>query len=141
MAAFATVEQLVSRWRPLNSEETARATVLLGDASAQIRAECPGIDARIVAVPPASVPLLDPVIPERVVCDMVKRAMTSDLNGVGVETVQEGAGPFQHSLKFSNPMGDMYLTKQERNLLGCGGQVAFMINVAPPREDLYPWLV
>lgn len=133
--AFATTEELAARWRPLSTSEKATAAVLLGDASAMIRAECPGIDARLVPVPPATEPELDPAIPRMVVCAVVKRAMLASAasDGAPVTAVQQTAGPFSQSLTMANPTGDLYLTKAEKRMLGCGAQTAFTVDTTPPR--------
>lgn len=127
--AFATTEDLEARWRPLSTAEKATAAVLLGDASAMIRAECPDIDARLVAVPPATVPELDPTVPRMVVCAVVKRAMLASAasDGAPVTAVQQTAGPFSQSLTMANPTGDLYLTRAEKRVLGCGAQTATTI--------------
>lgn len=134
MADFATVTQLESRWRPLTSAESTRAAVLLADASAQIRVECPDIDTRITTQEGASAPELDPIVPERVVCDMVKRAMLAAVDQPAMANYQQTAGPFSQSGTFVNPTGDIYLTKNERRLLGCSKARAFTIDLAADAE-------
>lgn len=124
MASFAEVTDLEARWRPLTIAEQARATVLLEDASAMLRVEMPTIDARLAATPPT----LDLQIPKIIVCKMVKRAMQAGDEGAGVGSLQQTAGPFSQSTTFSNPMGDLYLTKAERKMLGAGGTAAFSID-------------
>lgn len=126
MVAFAEVSDLVARWRPLVGDETSTAEVLLADASAMVRAECPDLDGRLAAVPP----LVDAGIPRMVVCAMVKRAMLAS----GLEGVSSGmdvAGPFTQQRSFANPMGNLYLTKAERKLLGCSQQKAFTVDMGP----------
>lgn len=54
--------------------------------------------------------------------DMVHRADASPLSGVGVESYSQGANGFTESIGVSNPMGDLYLTKQEMLRLGIGAQ-------------------
>lgn len=132
MVAFATSADLVARWRPLDTTETARATVLLDDASAIIRAECAGIDARITAG------TLGTDVAKLVACAIVKRAMLTGSVGDGVASVQETAGPFSQGVTYANPTGNLYLTKQERRLLGYGGQGAFTIDTAPTYSGTYP---
>lgn len=117
---FAKAFDLVSRWRPLSTDEQARADLLLADASAVIRAECPDVDARLTATSPS----LDPALPTMIACAMAKRAMIAGADTAGVGSVQQTAGPFSQLQTFSNPMGNLYLTKVERRLLGCGGQRA-----------------
>lgn len=136
-AAFATATDLAARWRPLSTAEQAQAGVLLGDASAILRAECPDVDARTTALPPT----LDPDIPKMVACAMVKRAMIAGADAEGVTAHQQTAGPFSQSLTYSNPMGNLYLTKAERRLLGCGGQRAFSVDMTPTTPvPLLPWV-
>lgn len=137
---FATPDDLAKRWRPLDSDETERATELLSDASAVIRTECPGIDAKITPVPPATEPELDPGIPKMIVCAMVKRAMLVANDADGVSATQQTAGPFSQSLTFSNPMGNLYLTKAEKRLLGCVAQEAFTVPMSTvPTVVHAPW--
>lgn len=118
---YATVDDLEARWRTLSAEERDRATVLLGDAGVRLDALCPPSD-----------PPTDGEVAARLIvsCEMVKRAMastTAGLAGVGVTSIQQGAGPYQETLQFANPTGDLYLTKADRRLLGCGSQAAFTV--------------
>lgn len=124
MTAFATHADLAARWRPLSTAEQAQATVLLGDASAIVRAEIPTVDARILAA------TLDADLVKMVVCGMVKRAMIAADIGDGVSAQQQTAGPFAQSQTFLNPMGNLYLTKQDRRILG-DTAMPFMIDTAP----------
>lgn len=119
MVAFAEVSDLEARWRPLEVAEQSQATVLLDDASTIIRAECPDADT------------LDSAITLMVACGMVKRAMSVPAGMEGVTSLQQSAGPFQQTPQFSNPMGNLYLTKQDRKLLGISGQAAFMVDQGP----------
>lgn len=128
---YATAADLAARWRELSVAEQERATVLLGDASAQVRATCSGIDARIEGG------TLDAAVVLAVVVGMVKRAMLSaQAPGDGIGQQSQTAGPFATSLTFTNPTGAVYLTKQDRRLLGCGGGAgrAYSIETAPPAQ-------
>lgn len=127
---FATADDLAARWRALSDAEEARATVLLGDASAYLRATCSGVDTRIESGD------LDSAVVLAVVVGMVKRAMLASETADGVGQQSQTAGPFQTSLTFTNPTGALYLTKADRRLLGCGGGSgrAFSIETAPPAE-------
>lgn len=110
----------------------------LARASRYIRRECPGVDARIAAyvLDPTAPDGLDPDVAADVTCEMVKSASAS-AGGVGVESIQAGAGPFQQTMKYSNPVGDLYLSKKQKRLLGCGGQVAFTVPMVD-RLDVHP---
>jgi hypothetical protein len=135
---YATTSDLEARWRPLTDAEAVIAGTLLADASAQIRSEFPTLDAAIAGDEGAGI---DPN-PDlarnatRVVCAMVKRALAVDEDAFGVKTTQETTGPFSRSYNYSNPMGDLYLTKAERKLLVVGGSgrlIAGSIDTAPSR--------
>jgi len=132
---YAEVADLEDRWRPLSSSEKTRADVLLGDAGVRLDALCP----------PTNPPTLQELDARRIVsCEMVKRAMSTPggLDGIGLASQQAGAGPFQETLQFSNPTGDLYVTKSDRDLLGCGKQVAFtqpMTDWAPVADPALGW--
>lgn len=125
--AYATPQDLEARWRPLSPEERVRAGTLLDDAVVRIDAVCP----------PAA-PLADAAARKIVSCEMVKRAMLTPIDQVPVTSQQETTGPFSQSLSFANPTGDMYLSKSDKALLGCGRQTAFSIPLAPEQSPV-PW--
>lgn len=132
--AYATVADLEDRWRTLTSDEQSRAEVLLGDAAVRLDVLCPP------SVPPTAAELAARMI---VSCEMVKRAMATPggVAGIGVTSVQAGAGPFQEAQQFSNPTGDLYVTKADRALLGCGNQVAYTFPMVErlPVLEFDPW--
>lgn len=111
MADFATTSDLVDRWRDLSVDEISTATALIGDATAKITTLCTrsGID---IADKSLTANL------KAVTCSMVKRAMSTSKDMFGVTQQSQGAGVYSGSVTFSNPMGDLYLTKEEKNLLG-----------------------
>ncbi|MFT8330305.1 Gp19/Gp15/Gp42 family protein [Bifidobacterium psychraerophilum] len=116
---FAQVSDLEARWHTLTASEQAQAKVLIDDASQMVIDTCP----RYVTASAATL--------KGIVCTMVKRAMIqgadSDLAGVG--STQQTAGPFNESFNYVNPMGDLYLTKAEKQRLGKGTQRAFSIDM------------
>jgi hypothetical protein len=126
---FAFAQDVAARWRPLSATETATAATLTVDASVIVRAECSGIDARITAE------TLDADLVKQVVATMVKRAMVGGPELAGVSNEQETAGPFMRGVTYANPLGDLYLTRQERRRLGYGGVKAGSAPMADP--DLY----
>lgn len=131
MTAFATHAELAARWRPLSSDERERATVLIQDASDEIRQRFPDIDARIEAYSDNPATGINPRLVARVCCAMVKRALTGGVEFDGVSSYQEATGPFSESVTFQNPNGDLYLTKAERKLLGVSPRQAFTIDPTP----------
>jgi hypothetical protein len=149
---YATVPDLVARWRDLTSEEETQAATALHDASVQLRRDVPDLVSRIATEQAARVTVLaaggdDPgadlaETAKQVVCAMVRRAMDVDDGDAGVTAVQEAHGPFSRSRTFANPMGDLYTTKAERRRLGAGGQQAFTISTQPdPQPDSYAWML
>lgn len=120
--AFATPTDVVERWRPLTTEETARAEALLLDASQMILDE----DTRGL--------LDDLMAPTQtlvsIVCSMVIRAMASGVEA-GPPVTQDGwnAGPFGQQRTYANPTGDLYLTKSERRRLGFSRQHAGAVDM------------
>jgi hypothetical protein len=128
-APFATPSDVEDRWRDLTDAEEARAEVLLGDASRIVRRRWPDIDARIAAGD------LDADDVLMVVAGMVKRAMLGpDVDGVTEQT--EAAGPFSVARKYSNPLGNLYLSASDIETLAAGepsggGKRAFVIDLTP----------
>lgn len=102
--AYASVSDIEARWRVLSSDELSRATALLEDAATIIDAYCTVEDcdaARVVS------------------CNMVIRAMSaSSMDAFGLSQSSMTAGPYTQSWTYSNPSGDMYLTKAEKKMLG-----------------------
>lgn len=56
---------------------------------------------------------------EIVCCSMVIRAMSAtEADSFGANSMTMTAGPYTQSWSYSNPTGDMYITKSEKRLLG-----------------------
>ena len=107
--AFADVSDVEARWRELTDEEHDRASVLIDDASAMLAAQV-AVDASDVE----QVRLLNIVC-----CSMVIRAMSAtEADSYGASSMTMTAGPYTQSWSYSNPTGDMYITKSEKRLLG-----------------------
>ena len=108
--AYATIEDLEARWHPLGESERARASVLLDDAAVYIDSliDC---DAHI----------LDQAL-VIVSCNMVMRSMiAAEGSAYGVKQETISADIYSQSLSYANPNGDLYLTAQEKRLLGVTG--------------------
>ena len=106
--AFAEVSDIEARWRSLSTDEKSRAGVLIEDASAMLSAL-----ANVDANDQQQAELLNTVC-----CNMVIRAMAqSGMDTFGVSQSAITAGPYTQSFSYSNPSGDMYLTKLEKKLL------------------------
>lgn len=112
-----TVADLEARWHPLTPVQQVQAKVLLEDALNLIKTECPSWEN------------LEKATVVRVACQVVKRAMLSSEH-VGLTQHSQTEGPFTDSYTFSNPDGDLYLTRGERKALGIAGQHAFFIDLS-----------
>lgn len=117
---FAKFTDLEARWHTLTASEQEQATVLIGDASQMIIDTFPRYAAASLGTLTA------------IVCAMVKRAMIQGADGdmAGVNSVQQTTGPFNESYSYANPMGDLYLTKAEKQRLGRGNQRAFSVDMS-----------
>jgi hypothetical protein len=109
MTVLASVDDVAVRWRPLSASEAVVAETLLGDASAIVRAQYPGIDAQMLsgAVDAANVTI--------VVANMVKRALINPDEGVTQES--QTVGPYSHSQSYANPLRNLFLTEADRLLI------------------------
>lgn len=105
--SYASYEDVEARWRPLSSDEKERVIVLLNDAASILDAfvkvnDDDASQAELLKV---------------VSCNMVIRAMSSS-DTFGVTQASMTAGPYTQSWSYANPSGDLYLTKNEKRLLG-----------------------
>lgn len=110
--AFATISDLERRYGELPEGMQGRATALLEDAATMLEGM-------------VTVDVSDPLQASRlemVSCAMVNRSMQATESEVfGISEARYTMGPFVQSATFSNPSGDMYLTTNEKRLLGIGG--------------------
>lgn len=107
MEAFASIQDLESRWRIMDSREKAQAAVLLQDAAAIILSALTRANVEIDSENDVQRANL-----VRVSCSMVQRAMA------------QGDGEQQHAWGGNlvvNPSGDLYLSKADKRSLGIGG--------------------
>lgn len=131
---FATVADLEVRWHTLSESEKATAEVLLGDASNLILSECPS--ANYVDDDDTAEQATRTATLKRITCSIVKRAMIDGASdGPSVSERDQNAGPFGLREKFSNPTGDLFLTKSERKSLPCGQQRAFNVPLVDYDEE------
>ncbi len=122
MEPFATVEDLETRWRPLTEDERTVAETTLLDATAFISSEL--ARSHVYVNPDDEVQNQNLVA---VTCAVTKRSLLMAFDSgntlTGVSKYQEQADVWNASVTLANPMGDMYLTAQEKRLLGIGRTV------------------
>ena len=117
MTAYATLEDLQSRWRLLSADEQQRATTLLSDAAVKIALACKQSGVAIDAADELQSEAL-----KSINCEMVKRAMMSPIDMPPVSSFAQTAGSYSESQTFVNPTGDLYMTLGEKKMLGIGTQ-------------------
>lgn len=115
--AFATLEDLEARWRPLSEAEQSRARTLLDDAAVYLSSLVPSLCGKEDALRIVS-------------CSMVQRAMASSSgDAFGADKLTIGADIYSQTLSYSGTMGGMYLTASEKRLLGVGS--SYMASLRP----------
>ncbi|MEE1273100.1 MAG: Gp19/Gp15/Gp42 family protein [Olegusella sp.] len=123
MDAFASVDELQTRWRTLTETERPRAQEALLDVTAFITS--------LMAKSGVAIDPDDEVQSHNlmaVTCNVARRALVSSFDQTGNEPAapytehQQIAGVFQERYVFANPLGDMYLTASEKSILGIGRQ-------------------
>lgn len=106
MSALATREQLAQAWRPLRSNEEARADYWLGAASRRIRRRWPDVEARINSGD------LDTDDVADVIVHMVMRVMAGPSNP-DAKSYSVAAGAESQSVALDRGRGDDLLTIEE----------------------------
>lgn len=115
---FAAVSDIESRWRILDASEEARAEQLLEDASVLIAQEFERRNVDFTEIDATS--LLGKAL-TIVTADMVIRALKSPIDLPSVSQYSQSAIGYSESMTYTNPNGDLYLTKQEKKRLGLSG--------------------
>ncbi|MEG1433900.1 Gp19/Gp15/Gp42 family protein [Eubacterium sp.] len=117
MDAYASLEDLQSRWRSLSADEQQRAMALLSDAAVKITLACRQGGVIIDAADDLQGEAL-----KAINCEMVKRAMMSPIDMPPMSSFAQTAGSYSESQTYVNPTGDLYMTMSERKMLGIGVQ-------------------
>lgn len=130
ITAFATVDDLEARWRPLTEDEQERAETLLLDASVYIMVQ---LDAAGISYTNPTELMEDALT--AVTCSVVRRAMDQPQGYTGITQYTQSAVGYSESMSYSNPNGDLYLTKAEKKALGLGSGVYGSIRPAIHNPD------
>ena len=105
--AYATLEDIEARRGALDPDDKEKAAALLEDAAVILNA--------LVVIDGTEE---QEALLNLVSCNMVIRALSTTPDAYGVSSLSTTAGVYSESLQYSNPSGDMYLTKLEKRLLG-----------------------
>ena len=123
---YTSVEYLNVRYKAGLDLDDAQAQTLIDEASQKLRDEMPAAVSRLEAENKFATL-------ERVTARMVWEALPKDDAPAppGIETSQFGVGPFQQSVRYTNPSGRLFLTKEDRRALR-GGPRASSVSTMPP---------
>ena len=109
--AYATPADVKARYAVETDEK--RLEALLGDASL-------AIDALLAGYGKTSEDVSDDAL--CAVCSaMVGRSVSAPPDAYGLTQQSMTAGTFTQQMSYANPSGDLYMTKREREMLGCSG--------------------
>lgn len=133
--SYATVSDLSTFWRPIETSEEPRANDLLALASSRLRlyANNSGfnLDEKIAADEDYASAV------KWVVMEATKRAMSTPVDVPPVDSWSQAAGPYSENYKFTNPSGDLWFKKAELKTLGISG-VQRVTSISPAtRKDIY----
>ena len=128
---FADWEDLQRHWPQVPADAAEEATNKLDEASVEIRGLYPNIDRRLAAGTITADAL------RLVTVRVVKRALDAPAAGAGVGQITNTTGPFSQALHFTNPDGNIYLSKADRRLLEGGRRTgqAFTVHPNPGRRN------
>lgn len=134
-ATYATVTDLSTYWRPIETSETARTQDLLTLASSRLRLYATNsgfdLDAKIAE----SADYSDAV--KWVVMEATKRALATPIDTPPVDNFSQSAGPYSENYKFTNPSGDLWFKKAELKTLGISGVQKVGTITPKTRKDVY----
>lgn len=103
MSNFATVQDIVDRYRALSQDEQTRATVLLGDVSNHIRFEASREHKDFDALVAADTNLAS--VAKQVTCDVVYRILRQSIDGDSMTQESQSANGYSWSGTYSVPGG------------------------------------
>lgn len=121
MTNYATLQDLITLVRPLETAEIPKAEALLTSASAMLREEArrrgKDLDAML-----AEDEDLSPIATD-IVCSMVRRALAIDVNADAMTQVSQSALGYSVSGTYAVPGGSLYPLSSELRRLGLRRQV------------------
>lgn len=116
MAAFATVDDLTSLWRPMTAEEQSRAAALLGLVSASLRAEADKVGKDLDKMVASNSNLAE--VAKSVTVDVVARTLMTSTDQEPLSQFSQTAGPYTASGTYLVPGGGLFIKRSELARLG-----------------------
>jgi hypothetical protein len=126
MATYATVADVEARWRPLSASETTLAETLLGDAAVMLDSMVDTTD------PDERLSKALTIVSANMV---IRSLMATTSDSFGVSQTSIAGGPYSQTYTYSNPTGDLYVTRQEKKMLGCGSSRVGWAPLVGGRDD------
>lgn len=116
MNTYATLDDLTTLWRPMTSEEQARAAPLLEVVSASLRVEADKVGKDLDAMVAASDDLAE--VAKSVTVDVVARTLMTSTDQEPMTQMSQTAGPYSASGTFLVPGGGLFIKRSELARLG-----------------------
>lgn len=127
MSTFATLDDLTTLWRPMTSEEQARAAPLLEVVSASLRVEADRVGKNLDAMVAASADLAE--VAKSVTVDVVARTLMTATDQEPMTQFTQTAGPYTASGTFLVPGGGLFIKRSELARLGLRRQKCGVMNI------------
>lgn len=127
MAGFATIEDLITLWRPLKTNETARAERLLLVVSDNLRAEAERVGKNLDEMVAKNTAYANVV--KSVTVDIVARTLMTSTDQEPMTQFSEAALGYSVSGSFLVPGGGLFIKKTELAKLGLMRQRYGVINL------------
>lgn len=127
MSDFATVQDVITLWKPLTVEETALVTALLPIVSDCLRFEAEKVGKNLDDMLENNSHLSN--VAKSVTVDVVKRYINDNKNdGASLSQMSESAGGYSVSGTFLVPGGGLFIKKTELARLGLRRQMLKVVN-------------
>jgi len=132
MSSYATVEDILSLWRPLTTDEVTRASALLPVVSDSLRMEADKVGKDLDEMISQS-PWLASVA-KSVTVDVVARTLMTSTNQEPTTQFSESALGYSVSGTYLVPGGGLFIKKSELARLGLRRQKLGVIDLCPSEE-------
>ena len=116
MAAFASVDDITSLWRPMTAEEQTRAAALAEIVSASLRVEADKVGKDLDKMIAASKHLAE--VAKSVTVDVVARTLMTSTDQEPLSQFSQTAGPYTASGTYLVPGGGLFIKRSELARLG-----------------------
>lgn len=116
MAAFASVDDITSLWRPMTAEEQTRAAALAEIVSASLRVEADKVGKDLDKMIAASNHLAE--VARSVTVDVVARTLMTSTDQEPLSQFSQTAGPYTASGTYLVPGGGLFIKRSELARLG-----------------------